>query len=447
MRTLLSILGAGCLALVAWLPSNAFAQGAECPGGLCGTPNQSGGGCGCGCGSVLVAMTDRGDTYQFADDFDGDGIEDEYDNCAFVGNYDQADSDGDVVGDACDLCATTSNPEQSNIDGDEMGDACDTDMDGDGVLNGEDNCPLMPNAAKTNTDGDSMGDVCDADDDNDNIPDIDDPCRLKPGAPATGCDDDEDGDGIFGSSDNCPSIYNPQVDANGFQLDMDLDGKGDLCDLDMDGDSVENFRDNCAGVANPSQLDADFDGQGDAGNWAGGAESCDPRECYVIGGDQANCLDPRQAFSIYLTLVGERVEGKFEVGGDVTVALFSNRLGQLHNWTARFVELPKDSDASLINGKDSGATTLDNPQVTNCLRMSEGQCAEMNNIRFEPDMPGEYVIKVTASLPQQDELGPSTATYTIVAEVEGEAQGGCAATSGGLAALALGLLVALRRRR
>ena len=46
----------------------------------------------CGCGSVLVAMTDRGDTYQFADDFDGDGIEDDFDNCPFLSNWDQDDT-------------------------------------------------------------------------------------------------------------------------------------------------------------------------------------------------------------------------------------------------------------------------------------------------------------------------------------------------------------------
>ena len=53
---------------VAFFGMPVFAQGGECPGGLCGTPDESGGGgcgCGCGCGSVLVAMTDRGDTYQF----------------------------------------------------------------------------------------------------------------------------------------------------------------------------------------------------------------------------------------------------------------------------------------------------------------------------------------------------------------------------------------------
>ncbi|MFH1176771.1 MAG: hypothetical protein V1750_05135, partial [Acidobacteriota bacterium] len=137
-----------------------------------------------------------------------------------------------------------------------------------------------------------------------------------------------------------------------------------------------------------------------------------------------------------------------QTGTDITVALFSNRLGQMHSWTARFDSLPDGSSASLVNGKGSGATSPSNPQVANCLRSEDGVCTEMNNIRFSPDVAGQYVIKVTASLPQTDDLGPSTATYTIVAEVEGEsASGGCAAASGSLAALALGLFALIRRRR
>ncbi len=445
MRQLISILGAMAFA-IAFLPNVAFGQGAECSGGLCGTPNQSGGGCGCGCGSVLVAMTDRGDTYQFADDFDGDGIEDEFDNCAFSANYDQADADGDLVGDACDVCRNAADPLQSDIDGDKTGDLCDTDIDGDTILNAADNCQLMPNTAQTDTDTDMMGDACDADDDNDGIEDLLDPCRLEAGAGTGFCDDDPDGDGINSGGDNCPYVFNP-VGAGGVQLDVDLDNIGDACDLDMDGDGVLNFDDNCKGVFNPSQVDIDLDGFGDAGDWAGGAESCDTRECYVIGGDQANCLDPQQAFSIYLSLIGERVAGKFQIDQEITVALFSNRLGQAHAWTARFAEMPAGSNASLINAKGSAGTEPSSPHVVNCLRTQDGVCTETNNIRFAPDQPGEYVIKVTASLQQDDPLGPSTATYTIVAEVEGEAKGGCAATSGSLAALALGLLLAGWRRR
>jgi hypothetical protein len=439
MKGLLGILGAMAFAL-AFVPQSAMAQGGECNGGLCGTPNQSGGGCGCGCGSVLVAMTDRGDTYQFADDFDGDGIEDEFDNCPFRSNYEQADADADMVGDACDVCINVADPTQSDIDADGFGDLCDDDMDGDTILNGADNCVSIPNVQQTDTDNDTFGNPCDDDDDGDGIFDIDDTCRLGGIGDVNDCDTDMDGDD-FVENDNCPYVSNAD------QSDMDGDGIGDACDLDRDGDDIPNYVDNCIDVANPSQMDLDMDGLGDAGNWSNGAATCDTKECYVIGGDALNCLDPESAFSIYTTLVGERIEDKFQVGKDVTVALFSNRLGQMHSWTARFTELPADSDASLQNAKASGATTLENPQVTNCVETSGGTCTAMNNIEFEPDVPGKYVIKVTASLPQDDPLGPNTAAYTIVADVEGEPQGGCAATSGGFAALALGLLVIGWRRK
>jgi hypothetical protein len=36
------------------------------------------------------------------DDFDGDGIDDEVDNCLIIKNADQKDSNGDGVGDACE---------------------------------------------------------------------------------------------------------------------------------------------------------------------------------------------------------------------------------------------------------------------------------------------------------------------------------------------------------
>ena len=78
-------------------PSLSHAQMGECAGGLCGTPTQTGGGCGCGC-SVLIAQTDLGDTYQYSDDYDNDGWEDDFDNCPFSANGDQLDGDGDGFG-------------------------------------------------------------------------------------------------------------------------------------------------------------------------------------------------------------------------------------------------------------------------------------------------------------------------------------------------------------
>ena len=132
-----------CLMILFCMNNISYAQSIECDNnfGDCGQPNQSGGGGGGG-GSVLINNTDLGDTYQHADDFDDDGIEDSSDNCLRVSNPHQYDSDGDGIGDACDNCLSSWNPDQDNHDNDELGDVCDNDSDGDGILNEYDSCPL-----------------------------------------------------------------------------------------------------------------------------------------------------------------------------------------------------------------------------------------------------------------------------------------------------------------
>ena len=121
-----------------------YGQSYECDNnfGDCGTPEQSGGGKGGG-GSVLISNTDLGDTYQSADDYDNDGVEDASDNCMRVSNYDQVDRDGDGRGDACDNCLTAWNELQDDTDGDGIGDFCDPDIDNDQILNGDDECPYQ----------------------------------------------------------------------------------------------------------------------------------------------------------------------------------------------------------------------------------------------------------------------------------------------------------------
>jgi cysteine-rich repeat protein len=111
------------------------------------------------------------------EDFDGDGIPDDGDNCPQTPNKDQADADGDGVGDMCDAdldadgdgvsnaednCLTEANPGQEDADGDGFGDACDVDQDGDGVPNAVDNCPTLANPEQQDADGDGVGDACDA---------------------------------------------------------------------------------------------------------------------------------------------------------------------------------------------------------------------------------------------------------------------------------------------
>src|SRR5438128_1311873 len=94
------VFAVGAAAIALGSPALAQAPPYECDDnfGQCGTPDQSGGGGGGGGGgSILINNTDLGDTYQNADDYDDDGVEDPYDNCPRVSNANQGDSDGDGV--------------------------------------------------------------------------------------------------------------------------------------------------------------------------------------------------------------------------------------------------------------------------------------------------------------------------------------------------------------
>ena len=433
MRTY-SFLAAAFLA-IGFVPDVAMAQ--ECPTGLCGAPNLTGGSCGCGCGSILIAMTDLGDTYQNGDDADQDGREDPHDNCPFTPNPGFADLDQDGIGDACDNCAGHSNLDQADMDRDGEGDACDTDIDGDGFDNGLDNCDTVYDINQTddvdaagNPGGDGIGDACQ-------------------GFFST-TNNDVDGDGIPNDADNCP--YQANEDQLNTDADLGIgDAFGDVCDTDIDNDGWHNAVDNCANIHNPDQIDRDLDGLGDNGTWGTGdiAESCDPRECYVIAGDAANCLDPNAPFAVTVKVIGEE---SIEVGDEVEVALFSNRLHTLHNWEARFNELPGKSNTTLFNAQGSGTTLGDLPTVANCIRQGgSGACEEQNTMRFVADEPGVYEVKVNVTLPNGDpqSLGNTLATAIARVEVEeGGNSGGCTGGAGtGMMALTLGLLAVLRRRR
>jgi hypothetical protein len=97
-------------------------------------------------------------------DSDGDGVNDNDDNCPSVANADQADSDNDGVGDAC---------ANSN-----------TDHDQDGVSDSMDNCLAEANPDQKDSDNDGEGDACDV-------------CPED-------AENDEDGDGFCADFDACP---------------------------------------------------------------------------------------------------------------------------------------------------------------------------------------------------------------------------------------------------
>ncbi|MFN3201081.1 MAG: thrombospondin type 3 repeat-containing protein, partial [Bradymonadia bacterium] len=77
-------------------------------------------------------------------DADGDGVNDDVDNCPNGANADQADGDADGLGDVCDACPA---------------DAA-NDVDGDGVCGDVDNCPTIANGDQTDDNGDTYGDAC-----------------------------------------------------------------------------------------------------------------------------------------------------------------------------------------------------------------------------------------------------------------------------------------------
>jgi len=155
-------------------------------------------------------------------DDDNDFFPDSGDNCQFVFNITQTDFDMDGQGDACDdydgdgvmddtdNCRVASNPDQANTDvivsppGDALGDVCDSEDDGDGVLDPFDNCTMVPNPLQEDIDADGTGDAC----------------------------DDSDGDSIVDRDDNCYAVQNTD------QAEHDADGTGDACDPEDDGDGI-----------------------------------------------------------------------------------------------------------------------------------------------------------------------------------------------------------------
>jgi len=438
-----SLLTTSALLLLSPLGSSAQdAPAYECDDafGQCGTPEQSGGGGGGGGGSILVNNTDLGDTYQYADDYDDDGIEDPYDNCPRVRNIDQADGDGDGVGDACDNCLSNSNLEQTDLDGDGIGDLCDDDQDGDEVANGADNCPEVPNpldgasGVQPDLDTDGFGDACDPDIDGDGQDNLSDPCPMNAtiGVPTDAqrqiCFPDLDGDGVGEldplTPDNCPSIYNPD------QNDLDGDGAGDLCDDDADDDGWKNSLDNCPELANESQADSDRDTRGNA---------CDTSFCFVVFGDEQNCLDPETPFRVYTpSVVGRTNEA-------MRLRLFANRTNQATRYTWTVISAPPGSKAVVANAR--GVVTVSTPFEYHYLS------DKLAN--FTPDVAGSYEIEVSAESVFEDRVtrevhAASSWKATIVAEGAAKKTLGCASGTGdaspGLLALSLLTLFGMTRR-
>jgi len=384
----------------AWAQSGDEEQAApfECDNnfGACGTPEMSGGGGSAGGGSILIANTDLGDTYQHADDFDDDGIEDPQDNCPRVRNIDQIDQDGDGLGDLCDNCLDINNPLQFDKDGNGEGDVCDIDLDGDLIQNTLDNCPEISNpfvdGLQPDLDKDGIGDACDDDLDGDGIPSLQDSCPLVANADLSeqstdACFPDLDSDKIFDHEDNCISFYNRD------QLDTDNDLIGDGCDEDDDDDGILDIQDNCPLIANPNQEDWDRDLKGD---------SCDDHACFVVFGDTANCLDPDAFLQVYTPSL------LVQTGEDTRLRLFANREGQELKYSWRIVKAPKGASMSI----------QDAVGVVDHSTPFEYHYAENQEPIFVADQAGEYEIEVSIQTVGEDiETGKVDAVSTFTARI------------------------------
>ncbi|MCP4715131.1 MAG: hypothetical protein GY868_08445 [Deltaproteobacteria bacterium] len=90
-------------------------------------------------------------------DGDGDGVNDDVDNCPLTCNVGQLDADSDGTGDVCDL-----NPGCGGCGQSVCEQSCAVDADGDGIFDYTDNCPDNCNVSQLDADGDGSGDVCDA---------------------------------------------------------------------------------------------------------------------------------------------------------------------------------------------------------------------------------------------------------------------------------------------
>lgn len=188
-------------------------------------------------------------------DMDGDGIEDDVDDCPeepedFDGVADDdgcpdrtTDRDGDGLLDDVDECPD----EPEDLDGYRDGDGCpDSDNDKDGVVDSRDGCPMEPE----DIDGYEDTDGCpDTDNDGDGVPDASDGCPDTPG-PKNGCPErDADGDGLLDDVDQCPYEAGPAPEG---------------CPVkDFDGDGVLDTADMCPGEAGPAPTGCpDRDGDG-----------------------------------------------------------------------------------------------------------------------------------------------------------------------------------------
>ncbi len=137
-------------------------------------------------------------------DVDGDGKNNDADNCPCAPNSDQKDTDGDQIGDACDGSPATAARPSGQV-------SANQDSDSDGVADRVDNCPEQSNPNQADADRDGVGDSCD------NCL-----CRSNPIHTPDRRQPDGDNDGVGDVCDVCPAAPNTTQDVG-------PDGAGAIC--------------------------------------------------------------------------------------------------------------------------------------------------------------------------------------------------------------------------
>ena len=193
--------------------------------------------------------------------------------CSMAGCLDGfVDSDGDGLQNDSDNCPDIANPDQINYDDDSMGNECDLDDDNDGIEDSLDLCDYGEKSwiSANSTDFDSDG--CqdsgeDTDDDNDGVSDAEDAFPLDASETT-----DTDGDGVGDNSDTFPLDDRESSDFDG-------DGVGDNADVDDDNDGYLDTEDwfpldfsewsdfDGDGVGDNADTDDDNDGVADENDW------------------------------------------------------------------------------------------------------------------------------------------------------------------------------------